>query len=254
MIMHSLLKYISRNPYVIPRKQFSTVWLVTFLVSGGLLLWIAFSQEPSVPHLVWPQATCHVTKYAHDPKVDNGYICEYAVDDTTSSILTHGSSQQRNDEVEIGKSHTVLYDPSNPQVGYSPEVAIPLYIMVLIFALILGVSVIIGGFMAWRKNIRRTHNISRLMKDGAAIQATVVGTTTEYLSKGSMATTIHVAPVDAKSGMLNRYSSDKVWSHYTWLKEGTPARVFIDKTDPHQYYVDIDFWEEYYARQQHPAA
>ncbi|QQS22241.1 hypothetical protein IPM09_01705 [Candidatus Saccharibacteria bacterium] len=248
MVMHTLLKYLSRNPYVMPRKQFGAVWLATFLVSAGLLLWITFSQEPRPQHLTWPQATCHVTEYAYNPQVVGGYICEYKVNDIVYSILTHSTSHRRNDEAEIGKSHTVLYDPSNPQLGYSPEIALPLYILLLVFSFIFGVSVIIGGFIAWRKNMLRTRAISQLIANGTAIEATVVGTTIGHVGKGTVFTTIHVAPTVSKDGMLDRYSSDKVWSYYKWLQVGTPARVYINKTDPHQYYVDLDFWEEYFAK------
>ena len=124
----------------------------------------------------------------------------------------------------------------------------PAYIALLLAALGLAIAMITAGVIAWRKNISRTRVISRLLKTGTAIQATVVGTSLEYASRGMAITTIHIAPLVAADNVRDKYTSDKVWSHYEWLKPGVPARIFVSKENPDDYYVDLDFWEEYFAK------
>ena len=247
--MNVLSKYLSRNPYSMPRKQFSLPWFVLFLAAAGATLWIVFVQGFAIQSITWPHTTCHVTHYANDPVVTNGYTCEYTVGGMSHDVLTHGSTNQGIADENIGKEHIVFYDPTNPSDGRTAEMSLSGYYALLGLAICVSIALVITGIVAWRKNIKRTRTISLLCSGGKVVEATISGTSVTYAGKEAQITTIHVRPKASTEGTLNTYTSDKVWGYYAWLQQGLPARIFISPTNPHEYYVDIDFWQEYFAKQ-----
>lgn len=248
--VNNLLKYLSRNKYSLPRKQFSLPWLLTFLATAGTMFWVVFVQGFAIQSFIWPRTTCTVTSYAYDTVVQNGYTCEYNVEGITHTILTHGTTKHNPSDENLGQNHIVFYDPAKPGDGRSPETNLAGYYALMLLAIFGAIAICIGSISAWRKNVIRTRTIDRLRRSGQALDAIVTNTSVRYVSKGKTMTTIFVQAKSDLGKTANKYASDKVWSDYPWLQPGLPARVFINPNNPNEYYVDIDFWEQYFATDQ----
>jgi len=142
----------------------------------------------------------------------------------------------------IGQKDEVLYRPENPQKAQINSffslwgVSFILGVMGLVFSLI-GFAIIFAKPM----KTTRSRQEEFLMKNGTLVITEFKGVEldTTILVKGNHPFRVLTQWQNPFSSELHLFKSNNVWFDPSIILAGKKIRVFIDKTDPDVYYVDL---------------
>ena len=150
-----------------------------------------------------------------------------------------------------GSIHQVAYNPAAPQQAKVVESSTDTMLLYLFPAV--GVGLLIMAPVLFVRSSRRTGDINGLIRNGVKIQGVLadIHTTRDNgvnLNSGStignMSYKIIVSGVDPSTGQVQNYISDSitgigVLAMSNFRNSPIPIDVYIDRTNPKNYYVDV---------------
>ena len=230
------------NPFSIlgkPRRQRFGVGGFIFLFFIGLVFTAvgSFFVMGDLRSIGWPTTTGTVTDVSVRSDDDGPQYqptVSYTVDGNTYQARESFSTST---PVQVGDTRTVAYEAAHPANGAIRTSGADLF--VYIFPLI-GIGVIIGAIVGVIGSKRRDAAISSLQASGTKVTGVITSVTGGSSNSGIR---IVVSATDPASNTVKDYLSDVVDGNTLALidfqKNPIPVDVFINPSNPDNYYVDI---------------
>lgn len=223
------------------RRQFGVGSLISSCVIGGVFIAAGMiAIQSATVEANWTRASGQVVEVVSRQGRDSttyAAVVQYSVNgkvyQTTSSLSS--SSVPR-----VGATKEVAYNPTLPSEAKVVEGMSGTWWLWLVPAV--GAVVVCGSLLAFVRSQIRTKKIQHLMQNGLKLQ----GVMTDLQAVGSSREDNYRIVVSGagSQGAVQNYVSDVVrgvgsLSLADFRTKPVPIDVYIDPTDPRQYYVDI---------------
>lgn len=229
---------LTSNPFRTRRQNFSLGSLIIFCIFGaiftgaGILSLNATKINPD-----WTKVQGEIvsaTSQVGDGSTTYAPVIRYSVNGQAFKV---GSSISTGSYPKIGERREVAYDPTNPANAKVVETLRTQW-FVYIFPLI-GTGFIILGLTLFTRSYRRNRAIRQLTEQGQKLQGVLV----DIQSVNNNSYKIVVAAT-AMGGAAQNYVSDTIGGIGDLMmadfhKNPIPIDVYVDTTNPQNYYVDI---------------
>lgn len=221
------------------RKKFGVDSLIFLVLFGAVFVSAGFfAINHSRVDSSWARTSGEVVDSLRSINEGSTYsaVVEYHVD-AQSYRITSGFSSSF--EPTIGETREVAYNPSQPSQAKIVESASTTW-WLWIFPVI-GLTVLIIAPVAFFRSVKRSKRIDNLLQTGQKLQGVLVDV--QPIDSQAGTCTITVAATDS-SGVVRNYTSDVITGSRGFglldlRSNPVPIDVYIDPTNPENYYVDI---------------
>jgi hypothetical protein len=186
----------------------------------------------------WPSAPAVVTVVNRSTNSDGDQMyrptVEYEVGGVTYQKTSPSSSSSA---VSVGDERTIRYNPDSPSEGVIAMSGADWFI--ILFPIV-GIGLILGSIVGFIKSVRRGKTINSLKQSGLKLQG-IVTNVEQSSQRGSVIITV---TAQEHAGQVRSFQSDSVSGNtFTLLKyqqQPIAMDVYVDPSDPTNYYVDLD--------------
>jgi hypothetical protein len=186
----------------------------------------------------WPSAPAVVTNVSRSTNSDGDQMYRPTVEYKVSGVTYQNTSPSSSSSaVSIGDERTIRYNPNSPSEGVIAMSGTDWFI--ILFPIV-GIGLILGSIVGLIKSVRRGKAIKSLKQSGMKLQGIV--TNVEQSSQhGSVTITV---TAQEHTGQVRMFQSDSMSGNtFTLLQyqqQPIAMDVYVDPSDPANYYVDLD--------------